>query len=386
MTRYMNIGIVAPCAVPLVIGGAEKFWWGLERYINEHTPHAADIIKPPSPEHDFWSLIRSYRYFSALDLSAFDVIVSCKYPAWMVRHANHKVYMFHKLRGLYDAYPGDVRLSPELHAHEASSDLIRLCELALEGKADSRDVFDALDAFRASGQGQMNVEFPGPLSRLVVHALDATAFSNGKIQGFGALSREVAARKDYFPAGRAVDVFHPPTSARIEPGDYGDYLFTASRLDGPKRVELIAEAMQHVRSDLTLKIAGTGPQEDRLRSLAAADPRIELLGHVSETALAGLYANALAVAFVPWREDYGLITLEAMQAGKAVITTHDAGGPTELVRHEHNGLIVAPVARELGQAIDQLSTDRARARALGAAALETARHVSWEPLVEWLIN
>lgn len=381
----MNIGIVAPCAVPFVIGGAEKFWWGLEGYINEHTPHAADIIKPPSPEHDFWSLIKSYRYFSALDLSAFDIIVSCKYPAWMVRHDHHKVYMFHKLRGLYDAYPGDVQLPAEMLAQKTSSSLIMVCQRAIDGKAESAELFDALEDFRASARA-VDVAFPGPLSRLVLHALDATAFAPGRVRGFGALSHEVAARANYFPTGQSVNVFHPPTSAKIEPGEYGDYIFTASRLDAPKRVELIAEAMQHVRSDLKLKIAGTGPQEHRLRALASADPRIELLGHVNETTLSGLYANALAVVFVPWREDYGLITLEAMCAGKAVITTHDAGGPTELVRHDLNGWVVSPTAADIGRAMQRLDSDRNRTREMGAAGLETARSVTWAPLVEWLVD
>ena len=47
------------------------------------------------------------------------------------------------------------------------------------------------------------------------------------------------------------------------------------------------------------------------------------------------YRDSLAVPFVPWQEDYGLIAVEAMQCAKPVVTFVDAGGPTELV---HNGL------------------------------------------------
>ena len=101
----MDVAIVAPCPIPYVVGGAENLWRGLQDHINEHTPHQAEIIKLPSPEHTFADLVGSYRRFAALDLDGFDMVVSSKYPAWMVAHRRHVVYMLHTLRGLYDTYP-----------------------------------------------------------------------------------------------------------------------------------------------------------------------------------------------------------------------------------------------------------------------------------------
>ena len=82
----MDIAIVAPCPIPYMIGGAENLWSGLQRHLNEHTPHQAEIIKLPSRELSFWELIDSYRRFAELDLTGFDLVVSSKYPAWMVSH------------------------------------------------------------------------------------------------------------------------------------------------------------------------------------------------------------------------------------------------------------------------------------------------------------
>ena len=113
----MKIAIVAPCPIPYVVGGAEKLWWGLAAHFNEHTEHQAEFIKLPSPEHDLPSLIRSYEAFSTLDLGAFDLVISGKYPAWIVGHPRHVCYMLHRLRGLYDSYPGAHEVTGELAAH-----------------------------------------------------------------------------------------------------------------------------------------------------------------------------------------------------------------------------------------------------------------------------
>ncbi|HCO61624.1 MAG TPA: glycosyltransferase, partial [Porticoccaceae bacterium] len=100
----MKIAVVAPGSVPYTIGGAEKLWWGLVDHINSLTSYDAELVKLSSPERTFPELMASYRRFSELDLSGFDRIISTKYPAWMVDHPDHVVYMQHKLRGLYDAY------------------------------------------------------------------------------------------------------------------------------------------------------------------------------------------------------------------------------------------------------------------------------------------
>ena len=101
----MNIALVAPSPVPLVIGGAENLWWGLLEHLNRHTEHHADLIKLPTPERDFWEIVDSYRRWAELDVTGYDLVISGKYPAWMVAHPRQVVYLLHPLRGLYDTYP-----------------------------------------------------------------------------------------------------------------------------------------------------------------------------------------------------------------------------------------------------------------------------------------
>jgi glycosyltransferase involved in cell wall biosynthesis len=387
----MDVAIVAPCPVPFQLGGAENLWRALQDHLNERTSHQAALVSLPSREHGFWELLDTYRRFADLDLAGFDVVITGKYPAWMVDHPAHLVYMLHPLRGLYDTYhffglPETVPAPPA----EVAALLAFMYEHA--GRREAlEELFARVDALRARAE-TLPAElfaFPGPLIRRLVHWLDGVAFAPGRIARFGAISDTVRDRLGYFPDGADVFVVHPPTVARAsapprrlpELRRGGGFLFTVSRLDDAKRVGLLVDAMRHVREGVELRIAGTGPMLEPLREQAAGDPRITLLGRVSDEELGRLYAGAHAVAFVPYDEDFGLVALEAMQAGRPVITCADSGGPMELVHDGVSGLVVAPEPEAIAAAIDRLWADPRAARRMGRAGAEQAQAVSWDALV-----
>ena len=164
-----------------------------------------------------------------------------------------------------------------------------------------------------------------------------------------------------------------------------DYLFTASRLDGPKRVALLVEAMKFVKSDLEFRIAGEGSEEGRLKELAGGDSRIRFLGYRSDAELIADYARALAVAFVPYDEDYGLVTIEAMMSGKALLTVNDSGGPTEFVSHGKTGMCVENTPPEIAKAIDWLAEHREAASAMGKRARDEVKTITWQGTVSKLL-
>lgn len=368
----MDIAIVAPAPVPYVIGGAENLWRGLQDFVNEETAHQAEIFKLPSREHSFWELIATYRRFAELDLAGFDLVVSTKYPAWMVRHDRHVAYVQHKLRGLYDTY--HFTQLPERPGGPA--DLLAF----MEANAGRRGALPEFFARMESLRGSVDDRFPGPLIRAIVHWLDAIGMAG--VTRFGAISQTVRGRDGYFPAGADVFVVHHPTGMRgLGEGRDRGYLFTASRLDNSKRVDLIVQAV--AGTGVELVIAGTGPDEQKLRD--AAGPNVRFTGRVPERELAALYRDARAVAFVPYEEDYGLITLEAMLCGKPVITVHDGGGTTELVQDAVNGRVVDASPEALREAILALWSDRRGRRRMGRAALERASAVRWDTLLAELV-
>src|SRR5262249_42346509 len=154
-----------------------------------------------------------------------------------------------------------------------------------------------------------------------------------------------------FPPSVDVQVAIHPTNLNGLRCDGFEDFFTASRLDGPKRIGLLIEAMRHVPGTTRLLIAGNGPERQALGELAADDPRVVFLGYVPDSDLIDRYSSALAVPFVPVDEDLGLITLEAQISGKPVITCRDSGGATELVEDGVSGWVVEPTGHAVGKAM-----------------------------------
>ncbi|MGI0490373.1 glycosyltransferase family 4 protein [Alkalinema pantanalense CENA528] len=383
----MRIAIVAPSGVPFCIGGAEKLWWGLLDAINQHTSHQAELIKVPSPEMTVPDLFSSYKKFSQLDLSHFDAVISGKYPAWMVRHPHHTCYMLHRLRGLYDTYHL-TGLPEAYHSNHRSISALQAFMRANPGNPQALEtVFTKVERLlKDSHCPKGALQFPGPLLREIIHFLDDVGLSPHQIQRYTAISKNLTTRSGYFPAHCPVEVIYPPSSLPFfEQGDY-DYLFTVSRLDGAKRVRMLIEAMQHVQSPIHLKIAGTGPDEVALKALAAGDDRIEFLGFVNDRDVIPLYANALVVPFLPYDEDYGLVTIEAMMSGKPVLTTTDSGGPNEFVINGETGYSVDPNPLALAERIDYLYHHRGEAQAMGQNARQLVSGITWENTVTQLLQ
>ncbi|SDW23336.1 glycosyltransferase family 4 protein [Lysobacter enzymogenes] len=385
--KGMSIALVAPSSVPFVIGGAENLWWSLLRHINENTPHRAELIKLPSPEGDFRSLVESYAAFSRLDLSHFDQVISTKYPAWMIRHPNHVVYLQHRLRGLYDTYhfcglPDDLSV-------DAPAQLRALWDwmATIRGRRDSLDTL--LAALRAVAEVDGFAPWlalPSPFVRRAVHTLDSIGLATSQVSRYAAISKTVARRQDYFPAGASVHAVSHPSGLPVAPHGRYDYFFTASRLDGPKRIEMMVRAMASVRGDVPLVIAGTGPEEARLKELAKNDPRIRFVGYVNDESLSRWYADARAVLYVPYDEDMGLITFEAMQAAKPVVTVRDSGGPTEFVEDGVNGYCVDPEPAALARALQALTDSPELAQRMGQEGARRVAAVTWNKVCEALIH
>lgn len=381
----MKVAVVAPSPVPFRRGGAERLWAGLEQALLG-AGHDAELIKIPVRELTLPDLVSGYEQFASLDLSHFDLVITGKYPAWMVDHPNHVIYLLHPLRGLYDLYPA-THLEDE--RIPSDSDIDVAMTIIEDGPAHS-DPFELIDRIRSAarrlGNAHPAMAIPGPLAQAVVQHLDRVALDRRRIRRHAAISRTVARRPGYFPPDVTVDAVHPPTCLAIgPPGPYGDYFFTVSRLEPIKRLDLLIEAMRHVPGTTRLVIAGDGPDRSRLDALAAGDPRIELIGDVDDDELVALYASARAVPFVPVDEDYGYVTLEAMLHARPVITCSDSGGPTELT-DERTGLVVDADPHAVGAALARLGDQPDTARQLGERALARAKQVTWESVLETLTS
>lgn len=381
----MKIAIVSPSPVPFTIGGAENLMWGLCESINKYTDHQAELIKLPTKEHSFWDLIESYYTFYKLDLSHFDLVISSKYPSWMVQHKNCVCYMMHTLRGLYDTY----------HLMNMPYEVERGCETVncvldyMETNAHPiglDEFFALLFKMKVDAGAEKYCTFPGPLIRKIVHYMDKFALSRHAMKDLFAISDTVKKRKEYFPKDAKVTTIYPPTN--MENATFGkyDYVFMISRLDAPKRIDMLIEAFKYVKSDIKLLIAGTGPEREHLEALAAGDDRIQFLGFVRDEDVEKYYANCLVVPYFPYDEDYGYITIEAMLHKKPVITSEDAGGPTEFVVDNESGFVVPFDAQKIAEKIDFFAQKREEAKRMGENGYNFVRTISWNAVVRQLLS
>lgn len=131
---------------------------------------------------------------------------------------------------------------------------------------------------------------------------------------------------------KEVAVIHPPVNVGrffvAKPEDRKDYYLMVGRLIAYKRHDIAIEAFNRLK--LPLKIIGRGPEFDRLKKLAG--PTIEFLGRVPEEELPKYYAECRAFVF-PQEEDFGIVAIEAMAAGRPLIAYR--GG--DIVEHLEEG-------------------------------------------------
>ena len=146
------------------------------------------------------------------------------------------------------------------------------------------------------------------------------------------------------------------------------------RLDRQKGVDVLYEAMQHVGEHTTALIVGSAVVA--AQETAAPPSNVQFTGWLSRDQIAALCAAA-QVLVVPSRwEGFGLVAVEAMRAGRAVIASR-VGGLPEVVEHGVTGLLVEPGdASALAQALRGVSDETLQAMgAAGRLRFERLFHV-----------
>lgn len=333
----MRVALLETASPKQEAGGAERFQQGLAKALT-----SAGAIVTPIPvdtdARDYSSVLRSYLNFYALDLSAYDGVISTKAPAYLACHANHVVYLQHTMRVFYDMFASE-RAAPTSEDRRQRDQILELDNLALAPSrikrifTISQEVSDRLLAFN---------RLP---SEVLYQATTLSGFYSRKQR----------------------------------------YLFLPGRLHRWKRVDLAIEAMRHVETDVELVIAGTGEDEAPLQALARGMKRVRFLGRVSDQQLIDFYADALAVVFVPVREDFGLVTLEAFHSAKPVITCTDSGEPARIVDNESTGFVCPPEPLALASRFDQLARAPKLAEEMGRRGQSSVKTMTWERVGSTLV-
>jgi glycosyltransferase involved in cell wall biosynthesis len=335
----MRVAVVCPVPITGESGGVERFHQWLVAALNAEDGVQADLVAVPADESCWEAVQETMRRFQLLDLSAYDAAISTKAPAYLLQHPNHICYLAHTMRVFYDMW---------------------------------------------------EQEFPNPSpalleQRQIVHRLDTAALKPPQTRKVFTIGEEVRQRLLHYN-GLDAEVLHLALDTRqfhclpAEP-----YVFLPGRLHRWKRVDLAIRAMQHLKRPLDLLISGTGEDEELLRRLAQGDARIRFLGRVSDEELVDLYARALVVAFLPIREDFGLVTLEAFRSGKPVLTCTDSGEPARIVADGKTGFVSQPDPKTIAELLEFLYDDPSLAAQMGRLGFGRERDFSWKNVTKRLL-
>ena len=190
-----------------------------------------------------------------------------------------------------------------------------------------------------------------------------------------AISRDLAGRTTALTGRSDIEIIGigvepEPIPARTRPaGDGGVTRFvTVARLVRRKALGAVVRA---VPDGCHLVVVGDGPERATLEH-AATPGRVTFAGALDDTAKQQALADADAFVLASLHEAFGIVYLEAMQAGLPVIAG-TVGGQTDFLDDGVNALLVPPGDPvRLTEAMRAMAADPARRTRMGTAAAQTA--------------
>lgn len=332
---------------PYIRGGAEILVDNLYKQLQVYG-HTPEIYRLPFPTSFEGPLIRTIAAARMLRFDDYDRVIAFKFPAYCVRHQSKVMWMFHQFRQVYDLWGTNYGLQSDAKM-ESLRHIIK--------EADEKDI---------------------SLSR---HIYTIAGEVTKRLKQYNHINSQV---------------IYPPLDniEKYNNNSTGDYFFYPSRINALKRQQLAVEAMRYVNSGVKLIIAGKEDEQGYIEAIYKTvrmynlEERVTIINEwISEEYKRELIANSLGVMFIPYKEDYGFVTLEAFYSSKPVITCEDAGGPSEFVDDGLFGYTTGPSPVAIAKAMDMLYDDKNLAERMGIAAHEgiLEKNITWTETIRRLL-
>ncbi len=154
------------------------------------------------------------------------------------------------------------------------------------------------------------------------------------------------------------------------------------RLVPQKNVGMLIEAFKMLESDAELVIVGGGSEYEKLRKMAD-DDRIIFRGRLeSHSDVIGEMKMAGMLVLPSIRENFGIVPLEAMCCGTAVVSTNTEG-PRDYITDGENGFLVnIGGVKSLAERMDSLLEDKSLMNKIRENGRRTSEEYDWERIVE----
>ena len=164
------------------------------------------------------------------------------------------------------------------------------------------------------------------------------------------------------------------------------YILGIGRHVPQKGFDVLLEAFQKAElSEYDLILAGDGAEraalESRAKAAGLAD-RVIFPGRADRVKAVSLFKGCTFFVLPSRMEPQGIVNLEAMAAGKAVIASRTGGVP-EIVLENETGLLVPPgEVTPLAHALRTLAEDDTLRQKLGDAGRVRAEHFDWKAIAD----
>jgi glycosyltransferase involved in cell wall biosynthesis len=332
---------------PYSRGGAEIVIDDLTNQLREHG-HQVFNFRLPFPESYEANLVTTIEAARMLCFDEFERVLAFKFPAYCIQHGSKVIWLFHQFRQVYDLWDVDFA---------KKSGLPGVSMRNLYRNADNENI---------------------PRSRHIF-----------------TIGYEVSTRLKIY---NNIDssVLYPPLkdSNLYYTENTGSYFYYPSRVTPLKRQHLAIEAMRFVKSGVRLVITGMCDRLyfEQLTNLIREyklEKKVILRNEwVTDEEKRSLIANSLGIIFVPFKEDYGLLSLEAFYSAKAIITCNDSGETGKFITDGINGYVLPPDPELIAQKMDTLYDYPLLAEELGNAGYQEIirRDITWTSTIEKLLS
>lgn len=296
-----------------------------------------------------------------------------------------------KISALLDAFPADVAHAHCIYHHLSPSVLVELKQRGIPTVMTAHDLKLACPAYKMLNRGGVCEKCRSgnllhvvanrcirdslPVSALImlesaVHkslglyrrnldrVVAPSLFYKQKLMEWGWPEQQLAYIPNYVDAAAYTPRYEP-----------GDYFFYFGRLAMEKGVATLIRAAAQAK--VKLRIAGTGPEGDALKALAAeVGGDIEFLGFVSGEPLWKWVREARAIVLPSeWYENAPMSVLEAYASGKPVVGARIGGIPEMVKEGETGELFESGNMKELATLLARFSTmTDTQVTAMGEAA------------------
>lgn len=333
---------------PFVYGGAEYVINDLIDQLKKKPNIEVYHFTIPFPEYFDTNLLKFTISTMSLNFDDYDMLIAFKYPAYCIPHRNKVVWIFHQLRQVYELWNTEF-------GFKVNPNNLMLKEFVTN--IDNKYIPQSTKIFTLSNE------------------------VSKRLKNYNNISSEVM----YSPLK---DCHHYYCDG------FEDYLLYPSRISPIKRQHLVIEAMRLTKTNVKIFIIGKCNEDSYDKKIAKMikdynlSKKVIITGEISQTEKFKLYSKSLGAVFIPFKEDYGLVTLEASSSKKPTISTYDSGGIMEFIKNDENGIITDPDPVKLAKAFDYLYENRSCALSLGTRAFDEVNNLelNWDTIINRILK